>query len=140
MSVIRATQEAVAATLLADPAVLALVAKTDLGPAVFAPGAAFPDAYPRITLEAPQRIPRASACGRSAEMAVTIHCWADGAAATLTAGALADAAGEALDRALSINGWRVSSWSFEDSRPVGDPSEGVEHFVVRHRYSVQQTA
>lgn len=139
MNPVRACQVAVSAQLLAYAPVVAIVADTASGRAVFAAGQPFDDVYPRVTLEAPQWINSSRACGRSGSLFVTVHSWAQGADCTLVAGDLADAVGVALDRALIIEGWRVSSWEFEGSTPVGDPSPGIEHFVSRFRYSVQPT-
>lgn len=140
MSVIRAAQEAAAERLLSVPAVASKVVETRDGPAVFAPGQPFDDLYPRLVLRTPQRVPRRSTCGTSADLFVTIDAWAQGPDCTLVAGALGDAAGEALDMPLEIAGWRVSSHELLGVRAVGDPSPGIEHVVVELRYSVQRTA
>jgi hypothetical protein len=136
---VRAGQEAVAARLLATDAVTAIVADTPNGPAVFAAGQDFDDVYPRVTLEAPQWVRNAGTCGRTGDLFFTLHSWATGPDCTLVAGDLADALEGALEAVLAIAGWRVSSFRFEGSRPVGDPSPGVEHFVSTIRYSVQRT-
>lgn len=139
MNPVRACQEAVAARLLETQPVVAIVAPTPNGPAVFAAGQDFDDVYPRTTLEAPQWVKRSGSCGRAGDLFVTLHHWAQGPDCTLVAGDLADAAEGALEAPLAIEGWRVSSFTFEGSRPVGDPSPGVEHFVSTLRYSVQRT-
>lgn len=134
------TQRGAVAALLADATVLGLVADTVDGPAVFAPGGPFSDAYPRLSLEAPQRIDKSTSCSVAADMIVTVHSWAKGPGATLVAGDLADAAIAALSFPLTIAGHRVSSWSFEGTRPAGDPQADVEHLVSTFRYSVQASA
>lgn len=136
---VRACQIAVAARLLDTPAVTTIVAASADGPAVFAAGQAYADVYPRLVLEAPQWIAGGGSCGRTGALFVTLHSWANGPDCTLVAGDLADAAELALAAPLIIAGWRVSSWWFEGSRPVGDPAPGVEHFVSTLRYSVQRT-
>lgn len=140
MNPVRTCQEAVAARLLATAGVSAIVADTPSGRAVFAAGQDFDDVYPRVTLEAPQWVRNAGTCGRSGDLFVTLHSWAQGPDCTLVAGDLADAVELALTDALTLTGWRVSSYRFEGSRPVGDPSPGIEHFVSTLRYSVQRTA
>lgn len=136
---VRAGQEAVAARLLATAAVTAIVADTPDGKAVFAGSQDFDDVYPRTTLEAPQWIRNARTCGRSGDLIIRLHHWASGPDCTLVAGDLADASEEALETPPVLAGWRVSSFEFEGSRPVGDPSPGVEHFVSTLRLSVQRT-
>jgi hypothetical protein len=134
------TQESVAAALVADAGVVAIAAATPDGPAVFAPNQTFADRYPRITLDAPQRVGRAHGCSPGAsDVFVTLHSWARGPAATLQAGRLADAAIAALSQDLVIAGHRVSSWAFESTRSAGDPEPDVEHLVSTLRYSVQPT-
>lgn len=135
-----AIQVAVAARFLASPTVTDLVADTEVGPAVFAVGQTFPNAYSRIVLETPQWLPRSGSCGRSGDLVVTFHSWTRGPDCTLTAPSLADAATVALAPALTLEGWRISSWDDEGSSPVGDPSPGIGHVVTRIRYSVQQTS
>lgn len=140
MSLTPDTQRAVAAALVDDADVVAIAAAVAGGPAVFAPGGAFANVYPRITLQVPQRIDRSTACGPgAADMIVTVHSWAKGPDCTLVAGALADAAVAALSHRLAIAGHRVSSWMFEGSRPVGDPQPDIEHIVSTFRYSAQPT-
>lgn len=140
MSVHRAAQVALAARLLTTAGVTALVASTGDGPAVFARGqGGYDDLYPRITLDPPQFVPEPGLCGRGGELLVTLHSWARGDDCSLIAGDVAEAAVAALATPLILDGWRVSTWSHEDSRPVGDPSPAVEHVVIRFRYSVQQT-
>lgn len=139
MNPVRAGQEAVAARLLAAEIVTAIVADTADGPAVFAGGQDFDDVYPRVTLDAPQWVRNPGSGGRSGDLFVTLHSWAQGPDCTLVAGDLADALELALAAPLALIGWRVSSYRFEGSRPVGDPSPGVEHFVSTLRYSVQRT-
>lgn len=139
MNPVRAGQEAVAARLLATGGVTGIVAATGDGPAVFAAGQPFDDVYPRVTLEAPQWIPNVGTCGRTGDLIVTLHSWASGPDCTLVAGDLANAVELALEDVLALAGWRVSTWRFEGSRPVGDPSPGVEHFVSTLRLSVQRT-
>lgn len=134
-----AMQIAVVARWLATPAVVDIVAHTDDGPAVFAVGQPFENAYPRLIIETPQWLPRLGACGRSGDLAVTFHSWTRGPDCTLTAAELADAGAEALGPALALSGWRVSSWDHEGSTSVGDPSPGIAHVVTRLRYSVQRT-
>lgn len=139
MNPVRALQEALAARLVGTAAVTAIVANTPDGPAVFAAGQAFDDVFPRTTLEAPQWIPGRGTCGRSGDLIATLHHWAQGPDCTLVAGDLADAAEQALAAPLALIGWGVSTFFFEGSRPVGDPSTGVEHFVSTLRLSVQRT-
>lgn len=134
---IRETQEAAAAALLASPGVTAIVRDTPSGPAVFAPRQTFDDLFPRVTLDTPQRVPLQTGCGVLAEMIVTVHSWAQGPDCTLVAGELADAVTDALDQALAIAGHRVAAWSVLGSQPVGDPRADVEHVVSNLRYSVQ---
>lgn len=141
MNPVRVCQEAVAERLLATADVVGIVADTaDAGAAVFAAGQDFDDVYPRVTLEAPQWVRDQRTCGRTGDLFVTLHSWARGADCTLVAGDLADALERALTAPLVLTGWRVSSHHFEGSRPVGDPSPGIEHFVSILRLSVQQTA
>lgn len=125
--------------LLDTAAVTAIVGDTTDGRAVFA-GDGFPDVYPRVTLDAPQWIKGLASCGRSGELVFTIHIWAQGPDSSLVAGDLAAAVELALDEPLALAGWRVSSARFDGSRPVGDPSPGIEHFVLTYRLSVQRTA
>lgn len=134
-----AMQIAVAARLLNSPSVTNLVSDSPDGKAVFAPGQTFANVFDRIVLETPQWLPRAGACGRSGDLIVTLHSWTRGPDCSLTAPALADSATLALSPALTLEGWRVSSWDDEGSNPVGDPTDGIEHVVTRLRYSVQQT-
>lgn len=140
MNPVRLCQEAVAARLLGDAGVIAIVSDSADGRAVFAGGQDFDDVYPRVTLEAPQWIANAGSCGRSGTLIVTLRSWAQGPDCTLIAGDLADANELALQVPLTLTGWNVSSHFFEGSRPVGDPSPGVEQFVSTVRYSVQRKA
>lgn len=139
MNPIRSAQEAAAARLLATGPVTAIVAGTPDGPAVFAAGQDFGDVYPRATLEAPQWVPNTGTCGRSGDLFLTFRSWATGPDCTLVAGDLASAIENAFEAPLALAGWRVSTWRFEGSRPVGDPSPGVEQFVSTLRLSVQRT-
>lgn len=134
------TQRGSVAALLSSAGVTDLVADTIDGPAVFVPGGPFSDSYPRLTLEVPQRLDRSTSCSVAADMIVTVHSWARGPDATLVAGDLADAVVEALSGPITITGHRVSSWSFEGTRPAGDPQADVEHLVSTFRYSVQAAA
>lgn len=140
MNPVRACQISTADALLADATVVGLVAPSKNGPAVFAIGQDLPDVYPRAVLEAPQWINRGGQCGRVGDLFVTVHSWTRGADCTLTCGDLADAVDLALSAALTLTGWRVSSWECFGSRSVGDPSNGIEHRVSTFRYSVQATA
>lgn len=139
MNPVRACQEALAARLLANAGVIGIVAATPNGPAVFAAGQPFDDVYPRITLEAPQWIPGVGTCGRTGDLIATLRSWAYGPDCTLVAGDLAHALELATEEPLALVGWRVSTFFFEGSRPVGDPSPGVEQFVSTLRLSVQRT-
>lgn len=136
-AIIPATQKAAAAALLAHAGVLAIVAVGADGPAVFAPGQAFDDVYPRVTLEPPQRLDRSTSCSKASDMIVTAHSWAQGPDCTLVAGELADAVEDALSGALAIEGHRVSSQAFEATRSAGDPRDDVAHLVTTFRYSTQ---
>lgn len=138
LSAAREGQVAVAARLLATAGVTDLVAVSADGPAVFAVGQDYSDVFPRVTLEAPQWIPNAGTCGRSGDLFITLHSWATGSDCTLVAGDVASAVELALEPRLTLTGWRVSSWSFDGSRPVGDPAIGVEHVVSTFRLSVQR--
>lgn len=140
MSLSNALQTAVAAALLADATVTGLVADSAAGRAVFAPHQPFPDVWPRVTLEVPQVLGAQIQCGPGRrECFVTAHSWASGPAATLEAGALADAVAAVLDAPLSVAGHRVSTHRFVSSRPVGDPNPDVEHVVSVFRYLIQPT-
>lgn len=132
-------QISAAATLLADSGVTDIVAASTDGKAVFAIGQTYENVYPRTVLETPQWLPRSRTCGRQGDLILTVHSWARGADCTLVVGRLADAVTVALGRALTLVGWRVSSWEDEGSASVGDPTAGVAHVVTRLRYSVQQT-
>ena len=140
MNPVRACQVSVAAALLADGAVTAIVAASVDGPAVFAFGQDYDDVYPRAVIEAPQWINRGGQCGRAGDLFVTVHEWAQGSDCTLTCGDLADAVDLALSAPLTLAGWRVSSWESFGSQSVGDPTAGIEHRVSTFRYSVQATA
>ncbi|PLR28148.1 hypothetical protein SGCZBJ_03835 [Caulobacter zeae] len=129
-------QIAADAALVASADVLAIVFATADGPAIYARGQDFDAVYPRITFGAPERVPRGRGCGVSADIILTVHCWAQGPDCTLKAGALADAVIKELVRPLPLNGWRVSSWEEVRSRPVGDPDPTVEHFVTEIRWTV----
>lgn len=132
-------QTSASAALLAYAGVLAIVGQSsEFGPAVFAPGQPYDAVYPRITIHPPQRINRASSCGVAADLILTLHSWAEGPDCTLRAGALADAAIEALRPRLVLSGWRIISFGLEASRPVGDPEPSIEHFVTDFRFSVRQ--
>jgi len=135
-----AMQIAVSARFLASAPVVAMVAPSSDGPAVFAVGQTFDKVFPRLVLETPQWLPRSGSCGRSGDLVVTFHSWTRGPDCSLTAPALADLATLALATGLTLEGWRISSWDDEGSAPVGDPSSGIEHVVTRIRYSVQQTS
>lgn len=141
MALSDALQTAVAAALLAAPAVTTRVAATADGPAVFAPHQALdPDAWDRVTLEVPQVLGADLQCGRGrSECFATVHSWSSGPEASLRAGALADAVREALDAALTVVGHRVVTHRFESSRPVGDPNPDVEHVVSVFRYLIHPT-
>jgi hypothetical protein len=132
-------QRAYAAALLADAGVLALVANSKDGRAVFAVGQDFADVFDRLTFTAPQRLDVPNSCSTTADMLVTLHSWARGADCTLKAGALADAAIDALlATTLEMTGWRVSSRALLASRPVGDPDPSTEHFVSELRFTVHR--
>lgn len=125
--------------LLGDAGVAAIAAESAGGPAVFAERQAYPDVFPRITVEAVQVVPRATSCGRPAAAYLTLHSWAIGPDATLVAGRLADAAEAALRAPLTLDGHRVSTHAFEGARPVGDPDPAVEHVVSTFRFNTTPT-
>lgn len=133
-------QKAGSAALLAAAGVVAIVAVTSDGPAVFAGGQDFDDIYPRVTFGAPQRIPIPTSCGVSADLIWTLHSWARGPDCTLVAGELADAVIAALRARLVLPGWRISSFALTASRPVGDPDPTTEHVVTEMRFTVHQAA
>lgn len=132
-------QKAAVAALLSDAGVLSIVATTSDGPAVFATGT-FVDAYPRVTIQAPQRIPIRSSCGVAADMILTLHSWANGPDSSLVAGELADAVLAAFAAPLLLDGWRISSFGPQGSRSVGDPEPSIEHFVTDLRFTVHRAA
>ncbi len=136
----RQIQEAVVALLLDDDDVVGLVADTADGPAVFAPGQRYADAYPRLIIGPPQRVDQSTSAGVAADMIVRGHSWAKGPDASIVAGELADAAIAALAGAVTLNGWRVSSRRLLSSRPVGDTDPEIEHFVIEYRLTVHVTA
>lgn len=140
MNPVRAGQISAAAVLLADAVVTGIVAPSTDGPAVFAIGQDYEDVYPRAVLEAPQWINSGGRCGRSGDLIVTVHSWAQGSDCTLVCADLADAVDLALSATLTLTGWRVSSWECFGSASVGDPTIGIEHRVSTFRYSVQATA
>lgn len=129
-------QKAAVAALIADAAYCGLVAQTEAGAAVFANGQAFEDAWPRTTLGPPQRLQGAPK--GSAELVLTLHHWAKGPEATLSAGEIADASVVVLDGLVGLEGWRISSRSFVSSVPVGDPNPDVEHVVTTYRFTVHR--
>lgn len=138
-----AMQRAAVARLLATPAVVAILASTSQGPAVFAPGQDFPDEFPRITLKPPQKLPRArGGCGVSEawEVFLTIDCWAKGPEGSLQVGDLADAVEVALDGDIDPDGFTIQSEKdhFEGQTPSGDPDPKVHHLVLTFRYLVNR--
>lgn len=141
MSMRPALQTAVVAALLADATVAALVAATRHGKAVFAPHQDFDrEAWPRLTIETPQRIGGAIQCSpERSECFVTLHAWARGPQASLTAGAVADAAITALSTPLTVQGFLVTGQTHQSSRPVGDPDASVAHVVSVFRFILQPT-
>jgi hypothetical protein len=133
-------QVAVANLLLNAADVVAIVADTPDGPAVFAKDQHYGDAYPRLTIEAPQRVDQSNGVAAAADMIAKLHAWAKGADSSLVAGELADAAIAALGGAATLNGWRISSRRLLASRPVGDVDPEIEHFVIEYRLTVHVTA
>jgi hypothetical protein len=122
-------QVAVAAALLAAPEVAAIV-----GEAVYAPHQDFDDVYPRVTLDAPQRLPSAERSPEGSELFVTIHAWAQGPEASLTCGDLADAVCEVLDGYLPVPGFATTGCGFQSAAVVGDPNPAIEHIVSVYRF------
>jgi hypothetical protein len=134
-------QIAVAAALLAASAVIQVAAATDDGPAVFAEHQDFDfNAFPRVTIEPPQMNDLTNGCSRGWEAIVTTHSWARGSEASLEAGRLAGAVEDALHARLALPGFKVITFSFQGSRPVGDPDPAVEHIVSAFRYIVRPAA
>ena len=137
----RELQTAAVAAALQDSALVAAVASTANGPAVFARGQAFPDVFPRVTLGAPQRLDRSTSCGVAGDFILTLHSWARGPDCTLVAAELADAVIAALlGSVLVLNGWRVTGRALTASRPVGDPDPATEHFVTDIRFTLHRAA
>ena len=128
-------QIAVAALLVADAGVGAIA-----GDNIYAEGQAFPDTFPRVTLELPQVIRRDAGCLDASECFVTIHSWAIGAQCGLVASRLAGAVRTAFATALSITGHHVAGQYFESSRPVDDPADTTAHIVSVFRVLTSASA
>lgn len=135
---------AVVARLLADAGVLAIVAQTDDGPAIFAPGQPFANAYPRIIVRWPQLLPVDNSCVQIDEIYLELDCYARGsedqADGDLVAGRLANAAREAMRVPLSLTAHGVMTQKFLGVKVVGDPATLIGHTVPGWRLKLQPTA
>lgn len=126
---------AVVAAQLDASDLVAIVASTADGPAVFAPRQPFADRFPRNIVDTPQILPRPSGCGTGSEVWIDVHSYARGPDASLVAGQLAAQTRLVLDVRLQLTGHRVIAGdNFRGSHAIGDPDPTVEHVVSRFRY------
>jgi hypothetical protein len=133
-----AMQRAAVSTLLASEAVVALVADSEDGPAVFAALTKFANVFPRVTIDKPQVIPLGRICGLEVdEVYLTLHCWAAGGD-SLVCGELAGAVRAALDADLQPEGFAIKGrHHFRGQREAGDPDPTNQHLVCTFRYILQ---
>lgn len=138
-------QEAVAAALLASAAIVALVAATTAGPAVFAPGQPFEDVFPRLVLDPPQVFRVAGQGSTLSEIYVTLRSWAAGPDATLVSGRLAGLMPAVLAPVLEVGvgppfavaGQILKTWQYQGARHVGDPDQRIAQVVSTFRFLTQ---
>lgn len=132
-----ALQNAVEAALRGSPALAtAMGGNVRLYPLAAPDGAPFP----HLTIGEDQIVGDETECAASSEVYVTVHAWSrvesDVSASRGQAKAIAGAVRAALNVSLTVAGFEVIDWRFEDARHLTDPDRRTAHTVLTLRYLI----
>ena len=130
-----AIQIAVAASLLADAGVSALV-----GPRVYDTPPPPPITTPYLTIGDDQVIGDGDGCADGSEVHVTVHAWSSGPMGRLQCKQVLGAVRAVLDDDLQIAGHVVVDHTFESAHHLRDPDGVGAHAVLTVRYLTEPAA